>query len=63
MYIILNFTVLIVKQSYKVMNVIISNALCIENSHHTSLHCSRVAKVLYMLCITTKCEIITKLLF
>jgi len=52
---ILNFTVLIVKQSYKVMNVIISNGSCIKESHHTSLHCSRDAKVLCMLSITTKC--------
>jgi len=39
------------------------NGLCIERErerereekHYTSLYCSRVAKVLYMLCITTKC--------
>jgi len=31
------------------------NGLCIEESHYTSLYCSRVAKILYMLCITTKC--------
>jgi len=27
----------------------------VKESHHTSLHCSRDAKVLYMLYITTKC--------
>jgi len=31
------------------------NDSCIKESHHTSLHCSRDAKVLYILCITTKC--------
>jgi len=31
------------------------NSSCIEESHYTSLHCSRDAKVLYILCITTKC--------
>jgi len=31
------------------------NGLCIEECHYTSLCCSRVAKVLYILCITTKC--------
>jgi len=31
------------------------NGSCIEESHHISLYCSRDAKVLYMLCIITKC--------
>jgi len=31
------------------------NGSCIKESQHTSLHCSRHAKVLYILCITTKC--------
>jgi len=39
------------------------NGSCIKESHHTSLHCSRDAKVFYMLCITKMCEIITKLPF
>jgi len=39
------------------------NGSCIKESHHTSLHRSRDAKVLYMLCITTKCKITTKLSF
>jgi len=56
MYTILNFTVLIVKQSYKVMNVTVlfPNGSCIEENHRTSLH-RFDAKVLYILCITTKC--------
>jgi len=39
------------------------NSLCFKESHHTSLHCSRDAKVLDMLCIITKCKITTKLPF
>jgi len=31
------------------------NSLCIKESHHINLNCSRDAKVLYILCITTKC--------
>jgi len=31
------------------------NVSCIKESHHTSLHCSRDAKVFHVLCITTKC--------
>jgi len=31
------------------------NDSCIKESHHTSLHYCKDAKVLYMLCITTKC--------
>jgi len=31
------------------------NGSCIKESHHISLHCSKDAKILYMLCITTKC--------
>jgi len=31
------------------------NGSYIKESHHTSLHCSRDANVLYILCITTKC--------
>jgi len=31
------------------------NGLCIKKSYHINLYCSRDTKVLYMLCITTKC--------
>jgi len=31
------------------------NGSCIKESHHTSLHCFRDVKVLYMLSIITKC--------
>jgi len=31
------------------------NDLCIEEDHRTNLQCFKDAKVLYMLCITTKC--------
>jgi len=30
------------------------NDSCFEENNYTDLHCSRDAKVLYMLCITTK---------
>jgi len=35
--------------------LLFSNSSCIKKSHHTNLYYSRDTKVLYMLCITTKC--------
>jgi len=31
------------------------NGSCIEENYCTNLHCFRDAKVLYMLCVATKC--------
>jgi len=39
------------------------NGLCIKESHHTNLHCSRGSKILYMLRITTKCVKSQKITF
>jgi len=65
MCIILNFTVLKVKQLYKIMNVIIFCGSCIEENHRTSLRRFREAKVLYIffLYYYKMCEITVKLPF
>jgi len=39
------------------------NSSCIEKSHHISLHCSKDAKIFYMLYYDKMCEITQNYLF